>query len=347
MTAPTPSATVMSQSDVDRLLHEGGATAAPAAPAPSRPGAGRGEDVQLYDFRRPFRVSKERMRTLEAMYERMVRSLEGWLISRIRGQVELRLQSIEQFSFGEFTLSLPTPCASYTFDIHDTGGHQGVVDVGHEFAYFIVDRLFGGSGSAIPMDRALSPIERMAVRTIVERATALLAEIWRDHVPLELQLSGFESLPDILQVASRDDPVLVANIEATAGNTRSLILILLPFAVLENFFSTAEQRGRSSEALVSERERESNRELSEAQLRATRVDVAVRLPSFRLPMRALVELAPGTVLSTGIARDAAAEVYVGPQRRFSAQLGRIQSHIAARVVDPVGLVTADTRRQAP
>lgn len=342
MSAPRALATVMSQTDVDRLLNEG----APA-PAPGRRGGLRGDDVQLYDFRRPFRVSKERMRTLEAMYERMVRSLEGWLISRIRGQIELRLQSIEQFSFGEFTLSLPTPCAAYTFDILDTGGHQGVVDVGHEFAYFVVDRLFGGSGTAMPMDRALTPIERMAVRTVVERATALLAEIWRDHVPLELMLAGFESLPDILQVANRDDPVLVANIEATAGPTRSLILVLLPFAVLEDFFSTAEQRGRTSEALVSEREREANRELTEAQLRATRVDVSVRLPAFRLPMRALLDMPPGSVLSTGIHRDALAEVFVGPQRRFSAVLGSVQSHLAARISDPIGLSPADLRRPVP
>src|SRR3990170_3417236 len=71
------------------------------------------DQVSLYDFRRPHRVSKERLRTLEAMYERLVKSLEGWLISRVRGQVELTLQGVEQFSFGEFTLSLPTPCATY------------------------------------------------------------------------------------------------------------------------------------------------------------------------------------------------------------------------------------------
>ena len=330
----------MSQTDIDKLLT--------GAAAPARAStAVRTDDVQLYDFRRPFRVSKERMRTLEAMYERMVRSLEGWLISRVRGQVELRLQSIEQFSFGEFTLSLPTPCASYTFDIHDTGGQQGVVDVGHEFAYFLVDRLFGGSGGVTSMDRALSPIERMAVRTVVERISGLLAEIWRDHVPLELTLSGFESFPDILQVASREDPVLVANIEATSGSMRSLILVLLPFAVLEKFFNSGGQRGRLSEALVSDREREANRELTESQLRSTGVDVAVRLPTFQLPMRALLELPPGAVLSTGIPRDALAQVHVGAQRRFTAALGRVKANIAAQILDPINDGAPGASRSTP
>jgi len=94
----------LSQSEIDRLL--GGAA--------NLPFAGQEEAaIQLYDFRRPHRVSKERLRTLEAMYERMVKSLESWIIGRIRGQIEMRLQGVEQFSFGEFTLSLPTPCASF------------------------------------------------------------------------------------------------------------------------------------------------------------------------------------------------------------------------------------------
>jgi flagellar motor switch protein FliM len=330
----------MSQTDIDRLL-----TGSPGAQRAST--AVRVDDVQLYDFRRPFRVSKERMRTLEAMYERMVRSLEGWLISRVRGQVELRLQSIEQFSFGEFTLSLPTPCASYTFDIHDTGGQQGVVDVGHEFAYFLVDRLFGGSGNVTSMDRALSPIERMAVRTVVERITGLVAEIWRDHVPLDLALSGFESFPDILQVASREDPVLVANIEATSGSMRSLILVLLPFSVLEKFFNAGGQRGRLSEAMVSDREREANRELTETQLRATQVNVAVRLPTFQLPMRALLELPPGAVLSTGLARDTEVEVMIGTQRRFRGAVGRVKNRLAAQILDPMTAAPTTAGRSVP
>src|SRR5688500_8271933 len=161
---------MLSQYDIDRLL--GGAGAAlPAAPAavPGVKPTQEETEIQAYDFRRPHRVSKERLRTLEAMYERMVKSLEGWLISRVRGQIEMRLQSVEQFSFGEFTLSLPTPCASYIFDVKGSGGVQGVIDVGHEFAYFLIDRLFGGSGQPSMPGRALSPVERLAVRTGAER----------------------------------------------------------------------------------------------------------------------------------------------------------------------------------
>ena len=319
---------MLSQFDIDRLL--GGAGAAlPTA------GSGGGDgDAQAYDFRRPHRVSKERLRTLEAMYERMVKSLEGWLISRLRGQVEMRLQSVEQFTFGEFTLSLPTPCATYVFDIAESGGQQGAIDVGHEFAYFIIDRLFGGSGQATIPGRQLTPVERLAVRAVVERGAQLLAEVWQDHVPLALHVNGFESSPEILQIANREDPVLVANVEVSAGHTSSLMLICLPFSVLEKFFSTSGNR-RLSDAAGTDRERGEARERTESALRATRVPIAARLPEFHMSLRELSTLAPGQVLSTGIPRDAVLSVRVGDRERFRGSAGRVGRRLAVRLLDGI------------
>ena len=198
-------------------------------------------DVQIYDFRRPHRVSKERLHVLEAMYGRLVKSFEGWLMGRVRGVVDLRLQSVEQISFGEYVLSLPPSCNSFIGDIKDTVGdqavgEQAVVDIGRELAFFMVDRLFGGGADATILDRTLTPIERMAVKVVAERLMAMVSEVWEDHVQLELTLSGFESIPEIIQAASREAPVLVSNIQAKFGNTTSIISVSLPLSVLEKFF---------------------------------------------------------------------------------------------------------------
>jgi flagellar motor switch protein FliM len=235
----------LSQHDIDRLLGDAGATLPPeSAPRAVRDDGG---DVHAYDFRRPHRISRERLRTLEAMYERLCKGLEAWVVSRVRGHVELRLQGLEQFSFGEFTQSLANPCATYAIDIADAGGAQGCVDVGQEFAYFLVDRLFGGGGAAGAPARALSPVERLAVRTVADKTAQLLEEIWADHVPLSLAVAGFESSPEILQVANRDDPMLVATIEVLAGQVSSLLVVCLPFGgareVLPGLGAAPRQRG--------------------------------------------------------------------------------------------------------
>jgi len=317
----------LSQNDIDRLLGGGGGGGR------LTPHANAGLDVQVYDWRRPHRVSKERLRTLEAMYERLVKGLEAWLVSRVRGQIEVRLQSVEQFSFGEFTLSLPMPCSSFIFDIVGTG-QRGVIDIGPEFSTYIVDRLFGGEGTGNALTRALTPIERMAVRSVADRIAASLQEIWQDHVPMDIGITGFESSPEILQVVNRDDPVLVANVEFSAGNVSSLVLICLPFSVLDKFFTSSGQQ-RSALLSTSDAEREATRQRSEAALRATKVPLTARLPDFQLSMRDLAMLEVGSVIPTGIPKDARVIVRAGTQERFIGHPGRVAGNLAIRILDAV------------
>ena len=201
----------LSQNEID-LLFGGGGPATNVAQPPRE----KAQDVQVYDFRRPARISKDRKRSLMAMYGLLAKSIEGWLSGRVRDQLELNLQSVEQLTFGEFMLALPSPCASYIVDVGDTG-HQGVIDFGHEFGFFLVDRLLGGAGSHQVPERTLTPIERLLVRLVADRIAAQLGEVWKDYVKLDLDVSGFESIPEMLQVANREDPVLVANIGVEPG----------------------------------------------------------------------------------------------------------------------------------
>jgi flagellar motor switch protein FliM len=333
MTGPRPSSVsqTLSQTDIDRMM---GGDQPEQPPVVQRSST----DVQVYDFKRPHRVSRERLRTLEAMYGRLVKSFEGWLMGRVRGVVDLRLQSVEQISFGEYVLSLPASCNSFILDIKDRAGddavgEQAVIDIGRELAYFLVDRLFGGGAEATILDRALTPIERLAVRVVAERVMALVQEIWEDHVELELGLSGFESIPEIIQAAAREAPMLVTNIECSFAGTSSLVSICLPLSVLEKFFVMG--GGSRATAHTPRREIAGQRIMTEGALRQTRVEVAARLPEFRLSMRDIAGLKAGSMLSTGIPVDSTVNLLVGNQPRFKTAAGRVGRKLAVRVLEPL------------
>jgi flagellar motor switch protein FliM len=323
-----PASQQLSQTDIDRMMLGD-------APPP-QPVIRASSDVQIYDFRRPHRVSKERLHVLEAMYGRLVKSFEGWLMGRVRGLVDLRLSSVEQISFGEYVLSLPQSCNSFIVDIKDRSGsdavgEQAVIDIGRELAYYLVDRLFGGGADATILDRALTPIERLAVRVVAERVMTLVQEIWEDHIELDLTLSGFESIPEIIQAAPREAPVLVTNITASFAGNQSLVSIALPLSVLEKFFVN----GTSPRAQHARREAAGQRAVAEAALRQTRIEVSARLPEFRLSMRDISGLKAGSMLSTGIPVDSTVNLLIGKQPRFRTSAGRVGRKLAVRVLDPL------------
>jgi flagellar motor switch protein FliM len=75
--------------------------------------------------------------------------------------------------------------------------------------------------------------------------------------------------------------------------------------------------------------------ITEGALRQTRVDVAARLPEFRLSMRDIAGLTVGSMLSTGIPVDSKVNLFVGDQPRFRTTAGRVGGKLAVRVLEPL------------
>jgi flagellar motor switch protein FliM len=328
------SQTSQAQREIDQLIQGGLLRGASGMSEGRKSGS---NEVRTYDFKRPNRVSSDRQRTMEAMYGQLVKSFEGWLGGRVREVVSLHLQSVSQISFGEYALSLPGSCNAFICNIGDASGEQpigeqAVIDFGRDLAFFLVDRLFGGGAQQSVPDRALTPIERLAVRTVGERLMQLVSEIWRDHVKLDLTLAGFESIPEIIKAAPRESPVLVANIEAGFARTASIISICLPLSVLEAFFVT----GTKGTATHLRPDNHPQRALAEATLRGTQVTVSARLPDFHLTMKDIAGVKVGSTLSTGIPVDAPIRMLIGGRPRFDTAPGRVGKRLAVRVLDRIG-----------
>jgi flagellar motor switch protein FliM len=313
----------LSQNEIDRLFTEGGDPDAATATAPDESG------IQPYDFRKPNLISKERLRALEVLYGGVCKSLENWLTQRVRGPIEVRLLGVGHYSFGEFTLSLPNPTSSYLFDTAP-GGPQVVIDFGRDLAFFLVDRLLGGTTEVPLPDRALTVVERMIVRIAAEHVSGQLVEAWKDHVELGLKLSRFESVPEMLSSASRDDAMLVAHIETRATNLNGALLVCIPFAFVETFFTAPAQR-RQQRPAARDALHEADRLAVESTLRATSVQVTVCSPEFQIPLELISSLQPGVTLMTGLPSEPSLPVWIEDQIRFIAQPGRSGRALAVRV----------------
>ncbi len=316
----------LSQNDID-LLFSGGGSETPEAPTSSGP------DVQVYDFRKPARISKDRNRSLLGMYGMLAKAIDSWITGRVREQLVFELQSVEQLTFGELVLALPSPCASYIVDVPGTG-RQGVIDFGHEFAFYIVDRLLGGVGLHQVPARSLTELERLVVQIAAERVSSLLSDAWKDYVPLNLEVSGFESIPEMLRVANREDAVLVANILVSTENMSSLLVLALPFNTVEKFFTGTSSR-RPEAPQGTPEERLLDRSTIEGTVRNSRLPIGVRLPDFSIPMSDLASLQPGELLHTGLDLDTELDLLVAGQRRFVGAAGRVGQSLAIRVTDRV------------
>lgn len=98
---------VLDQAEVDALLAavDTGAVqveTSSAAPVPVFGARGANTlDVQVYDFKRPERVSKDQMRALEALHEGFGRNFGAALSGYLRTIVEVTVAHIEQLTYSD------------------------------------------------------------------------------------------------------------------------------------------------------------------------------------------------------------------------------------------------------
>jgi len=285
------------------------------------------DGIRLYDFRHPSRVAGDRLRTLSAMHEILAASLSEWLTARLREQIGVSLGGFEETTFGEIVSTLPKPCAVYHFEVTGTPALSALISLEGSLAFAAVDRLLGGTREAHVEERALTGLEQRVAGVIADRLRIATETIWKGHTAFRLTPQGFESVPDLLQVAERPDPFLASRLHMKAPGWEGQAVVYLPFGLLEAALGV----GSASEAeAVSPAE---ERRDVESALVAASVSVDVRFPAFPLPLGIIGTLREGMVLRTRIPVDAHLDVSICGQRRFIGTPGRMGQELAAQVLE--------------
>ena len=117
------------------------------------------KQVVIYDFKRPNRVSKEQLRAVKGIHDKLARNLASQISSIMRSIVEIRLHSVDQMTYGEFLMSLPSPTSFNVFSIKPLDGNC-VLEINPSIAFPMIDRLLGGNGDGFESNnRELTDIE--------------------------------------------------------------------------------------------------------------------------------------------------------------------------------------------
>ncbi len=150
---------VLSQAEVESLLSamDGRESDVIADAATSR--IKHRDKISPYDFKRPERVGKEQMRSLQTMHEGFGRNFGAALSALLRTIVELKLTSVDQLTYSEFVFSLENPTCFNLINAAPLEG-QLILDINLSLLFPIIDRLLGGgSDSGTVVRRPLTEIE--------------------------------------------------------------------------------------------------------------------------------------------------------------------------------------------
>lgn len=325
-------ADILDQSEVDALLNavgEGDVDSETGVVSARQSAASPTRDVALYDFKRPERVSKDQMRSLQSIHEAFARNFGASLSGFLRTIVETRVSTTEQLTYSEFIHSLPSPTC-FTLLSADPLDGQLCLELSPLIVFPIVDRLLGGTNTEIFIpQRPLTAIEMRLMSRIINRALSNLAEAWADLIKVTFAVTGTESNPHLVQIVAPNEVVVVVGFEIKIGARAGSMSICIPFNVIEPVIG---KLGAQSWLAYSHKVGSKAQEDHVAHnLKKARVEARAYLGATELTVQELISLAPGDIIKLEklVSRDFILQVE--GRNKFAGRIGKLRGHRALQL----------------
>jgi flagellar motor switch protein FliM len=286
-----------------------------------------GSGPTAYDFRRPIKLSREHVRTLQIAFETYARSCGTLLTTRLRVVSSVTLASIEQLNYDEYVASLENPTVIAVVSIDPLSGTV-LLELSSSVAMTAIDHLLGGPGGPQP-ERPLTEVEMPLLRGLLERMLGELRYGFENLVDISPKLRDIEYNAQFLRAHQPGDAVVVASFDMKIGSEECVASICLPF----NTILPVLERQETIELSPAERIiRDSSHRNITAGLSAAPIDVAVRFQPIRMRTDDIVDLRPGDVVPLGHPTSLPLEVTVNETVFAHAVPGNQGARLACLVV---------------
>lgn len=292
-------ADILSQDEIDALLEgvdddESGKNSKQESSANTKEDSVEYSDrnITLYDFKRPNRVSKEQLRTIRSIHDKMARNLSSHISTTLRSIVEIHLQSVDQMTYGEFLMSLPSPTSFNIFSLKPLDG-SAVIEINPAISFTMLDRLLGGKGDGFPAERELTDIELSILDTILRIILSKLKEVWSPIIDISPLVESKESSPNVIQIVAQNEIVIMIVLEVSVGETKGMMNLAYPVINLESILSKL----ASKDIMVGEQnsKKSRNEELKELVKRAD-IGNEFILAQLNLTIKRILDLKKGDII---------------------------------------------------
>jgi flagellar motor switch protein FliM len=281
-----------------------------------------------FDFRLPHRLSKNQLRTFQAVHENFAETMASYLVSRLQTAVSINVLSVDQLFYSEFALSITSPSCLYVFRILESDA-LAVLELSPQLVLTMVEHLMGGVAVGEKNARLITKIEQSIVKGIVLRALADIQRAWKTVADLSFKLERLESEGEFVQIAPASEIVLVVSFEVVIGAQKYPMNVCFPTFALEDVLTKLNVQHFSGLSAV-----KGESEWSAPIVRhlgTTKVPVTGLLGETSMTLRELLELEEGDIVRTNIPISSEIQMQIGAKTRVWGRPGVSEGHMALKV----------------
>ena len=296
---------------------------------------------ELYDFRRPDKLSKEQLRSLQLLHEAFCTHLSSSLGGHLRTPVQIDLVSLEQVPYDDYMKSISASLL-HILNVTNLSG-QMIFELDFGVLFSMIDRLLGGKGEPAKMVRDLTDIETMLAENIMHHVLEDLRSAWSNIAPLDFDVASTETSSQFVQIVPGNDTVVLVLLEMKMGDFQGAMSLCIPYLLIKPILGKLS----SQRWLTKNNQKPSMMYAVELQKRLlkTRVPCVARLGSASLTVEDLAYLNVGQIIPmsipeqdqehTAARRIGTVELLIGGNVKFRGKTGLNGAKLAVQIEEIV------------
>ena len=326
---------LLSQDEIDALLHGVDSGKVDTTPPPAAPG-----EARQFDFATQERIVRGRMPTLEMVNERFARLFRIGLFNMLRRSPELSVVGIQMAKFGEYTHSLFVPTSLNLVRIKPLRG-TALFIFEPRLVFSVVENFFGGDGRLATKieGREFTPTEIRVIQLMIRQAFTDLKEAWSPVMDLDFEYINSEVNPHFANIVSPSEIVVVSKFHIDLEGGGGDLHVTIPYSMLEPIRDQLDTGTQSDRMGRDERWTLALRE----QIKDADVEVSSDLARSTLSVRDLMKLKAGDIIPINMPKSL--DICVEKLPLFRGTFGVSGGHNAIRITEVINREPNTTPRR--
>lgn len=330
---------LLSQDEIDALLHGVDSGAVDTEEPPAAPG-----EARTYDLASQDRIVRGRLPTLEMINDRFARQWRIGLFNMLRRSAEISVRGIDLLKFGEYMHSLYVPTNINLVKIKPLRGTALIV-FEPRLVFTVVDNFFGGDGRypAKIEGREFTPTEMRVINLLLKQAFSDIAEAWAPVLPIEFEYMNSEVNPHFANIVTPREYIVVSKFHIELDGGGGDMHVAFPYSMLEPIRDLLDAGIQSDRVEKDENWVQALRN----QLFDAELEFSSTLAEMHMSLRDLMQLKAGDIIPVELPPQVPLRVQGVPL--FKGEFGVSNGQRAVKItrVTPVSTVVPATHRPRP
>ncbi len=291
--------------------------------------------VKEYDFRSPKKFTKEQLKKLDSIHSNYTRSLSSYLTGILRMFCQLSVTQLEEQRYHEFSNALPDSVMMGVVDLNiqdeSVPDTSIIIEISRNTVFSIIDRLLGGSGDIVNIEREFTEIELSLIENVLKNMVKLFKDAWKSYADMDPQLVGIETNARLMQTISPDDIVLITVIDIAMKGISGNMSICIPAINLEEIIKKMNARSIKSDKKLDGLKDSERRDIIFRSVKDSNLELTAVLGEAELTLSDVINLQVGDIVMIDKSISDFIDFKVGSKTWFKGKMGNYKKRKAVQL----------------